>query len=221
MNVNNQLDQSANASPLRVLKIDASSRYDGSVTRQLANDFIEELQKQHDAVVVQPRDVVTDALAFIDSDWVKANFTPADKRTSEEKAVLAQSDQLVKELQDADVIVLGAPMYNFSIPAALKAWIDLVARAGLTFRYTENGPMGMLENKKAYVILATGGTVIGSKIDYASDYLNHVLGFLGISDVELINAEKMNVNDAETRQHANQQIYYAVERLKEKLRAAA
>ena len=122
---------------------------------------------------------------------------------------------------DYDVVVIGAPMYNFSIPAALKAWIDLVARAGLTFRYTENGPVGMLENKKAYVMLATGGTSIGSEIDYASGYLRHVLGFLGIHDVELISAERMNFNDAESKQQAYQQIHHAVEQLQEKLVVAA
>lgn len=221
MNVNNQLDKTPNLATLRVLKIDASSRYDGSVTRRLANDFVTELQKQHDAVVVQQRDVVSDALAFIDADWVNANFTPVDQRSEEQLAVLAQSDQLVKELQDADVIVIGAPMYNFSIPAALKAWIDLVARAGLTFRYTENGPVGLLANKKAYVVLASGGTSIGSENDYASGYLRHVLGFLGIHDVELISAERMNFDNAESKQHADQQIHHAVELLQEKLHAAA
>ncbi|WP_455201925.1 FMN-dependent NADH-azoreductase [Kaarinaea lacus] len=221
MNVDKQIDKSPNSKALRILKIDASSRYDGSVTRQLANDFIAELQKRHDAVVVQQRDVVSDALAYIDADWVNANFTPADQRSEAQLRVLAQSDQLVKELQEADVLVLGAPMYNFSIPAALKAWIDLVARAGLTFRYTENGPVGLLENKKAYVVLASGGTPIGSEIDYASGYLRHVLGFLGIHDVELISAERMNFNDEESKQHAGQQIQHAVEQLQEKLRSAA
>jgi len=220
MNADKQVDRVPNQSPLRVLKIDASSRYDGSVTRQLASDFVTELQEHHDAVVVQQRDVVRDALAFLDADWVKANFTPADQRTAEQIAVLKQSDQLVKELQDSDVIVIGAPMYNFGIPAALKAWIDLVARAGLTFRYTENGPVGLLQNKKAYVVLASGGTPIGSEFDYASDYLRHILGFLGIHDVELINAERLNLDNVESKQHAYQQINHAVEQLQKEISVA-
>ena len=116
-------DKQARFKPLRVLKIDASSRYDGSVTRQLANDFITQLQNQQEAVVIQQRDVVSDALAFLDADWVNASFTPVDQRSEAQLAVLPQSDQLVNELQEADVIVIGTPMYNFSIPAALKAWI--------------------------------------------------------------------------------------------------
>lgn len=221
MNVDKQLDTTPNLTTLRVLRIDASSRYDGSVTRQLANNFIAELHKHRDDVVVQQRDVVSDALAFVDAGWVNANFTPADQRSEEQLAVLAQSDQLVKELQDADVIVIGAPMYNFSIPAALKAWIDLVARAGLTFHYTENGPVGLLENKKAYVVLASGGTSIGSDIDYASGYLRHVLGFLGIHDLELISAERMNFDNEESKQHADQQIRHAVKQLQQQLRTVA
>ena len=221
MNTDKQVEQMSNQPPLRVLKIDASSRYDGSVTRQLANDFITQLQKQHEAVVIQQRDVVSDALAFLDADWVNANFTPVDQRSEAQLAVLAQSDQLVNELQEADVIVIGAPMYNFSIPAALKAWIDLVARAGVTFRYTQNGPVGLLENKKAYVVLASGGTSIGSEFDYASGYLRHVLGFLGIHDVDLISAERMNFDNEESKQYAYKKIKHAVKQLQTKRRNAA
>jgi FMN-dependent NADH-azoreductase len=221
MNLDKPVEQIPNQPPLRVLKIDASSRYDGSVTRQLANDFITQLQKQHEAVVIQQRDVVSDALAFLDADWVNANFTPVDQRSEAQLAVLAQSDQLVNELHGADVIVIGAPMYNFSIPAALKAWIDLVARAGVTFRYTKNGPVGLLENKKAYVVLASGGTTIGSEFDYASGYLRHILGFLGIHDVDLISAERMNFDNEESKQHAHRKIQHAVKQLQTKKRNAA
>lgn len=221
MNTDKQAAQLPNQQPLRVLKIDASSRYHGSVTRQLANDFITQLQNQQEAVVIQQRDVVSDDLGFLDADWVNASFTPVDQRSEAQLAVLTQSDQLVNELQEADVIVIGTPMYNFSIPAALKAWIDLVARAGVTFRYTESGPVGLLKNKKAYVVLASGGTSIGSEFDYASGYLRHVLGFLGIHDVELISAERMNFDNEESKQQAHQKIQHAVKQLQEKRRNAA
>jgi FMN-dependent NADH-azoreductase len=201
--------------PLNVLRIDASSRYNGSVTRQLLDKFLEELQMQHRHIQIEYRDLARDNLPFIDEDWIGANFTRAEQRTAAQKKILAQSDQLVKQVQDADILVIGVPVYNFSIPAALKAWIDLVARAGLTFRYTENGPVGLLKNKKVYLVLASGGTPIGSAIDFASGYLQHVLGFLGIHDVALISAERLNVNDATGKRDAQQQINHAVKKLQQ------
>jgi FMN-dependent NADH-azoreductase len=112
-------------------------------------------------------------------------------RSDTQVAELAVSDALVAELEAADVIVIGAPIYNFSIPAVLKAWIDMVARAGVTFRYGEDGPEGLLNNKKAYVVMASGGVPIGSAMDFASPYLRHLLGFIGIHDVEFISAAEV------------------------------
>lgn len=209
------------SSPLRVLRIDASSRYNGSVTRQLTDEFLQELQKHQGGIQVEHRDLARDNLPFINEDWIGANFTREEQRTPVQRKILAQSDQLVKQVQDADVLVIGAPMYNFNIPAALKAWIDLVARAGLTFRYTENGPVGLLKNKKVFLILASGGTPIGSAIDFASGYLRHVMGFLGIHDVELISAERLNGNDAKSRRDAQQQIDRAVQKLQRATSVAA
>jgi FMN-dependent NADH-azoreductase len=116
----------------------------------------------------------------LDTDWVTANFTPPEERGEAERAALAESDALVAELKAADVLVIGVPIYNFGIPAALKAWVDLVARARVTFRYTEQGPVGLLTGKRAYLAVASGGTPVGSAIDFATGYLRHVLGFLGI-----------------------------------------
>lgn len=104
---------------------------------------------------------------------------------------LALSDTLVGELKSADTIVIGTPVYNFAVPAALKAWIDLVARARETFQYTEDGPVGLLQGKKAYVIIASGGTKVGSEIDFAGNYLKHVLGFIGITDVTIVAADQL------------------------------
>ena len=108
---------------------------------------------------------------------------------------MIENDALVQEVKEADIIMIAAPIYNFSIPASLKAWIDLIARAGLSFRYTSEGPVGLLTGKKAYVVIASGGTQIGSEIDFASGYLRHVLGFIGIDDVSLISAERFNHED--------------------------
>ena len=120
-----------------------------------------------------------------------ANFTPAEQRNEEQKAALAESDALVAELRAADVLIIGVPIYNFGIPAALKAWVDMVARARLTFRYTENGPVGLLKGKRVYLVVASGGTAVGSEIDFATGYLRHMLGFLGIDDVHIVAADRL------------------------------
>ena len=175
----------------KILRVDASMRHQGSVSRHLADKLTDRL-----ACDVIRRDLAAETLPFVHEEWISANFTPADQRTDEQKAALAQSDALVAELEAADTLIIATPIYNFSVPAALKAWIDLVARAGLTFRYTENGPEGLLGGRKAYVIVATGGTEVGSDIDYATDYLKHVLGFIGITDINFIAADRLMVDEA-------------------------
>jgi FMN-dependent NADH-azoreductase len=198
--------------PLRLLQVTASGRYNGSVTRDLSARFVTALRERVAALQVHERDVAA-GLPFIDADWIGANFTPADRRSDAQQQVLAQSNALVQELADADILVIAAPIYNFSIPASLKAWIDLVARAGLTFRYTANGPVGLLRGKKAYVVLASGGTAIGSDIDFASGYLRHALGFIGIDDVTFIAAERLMQQADTAAVTAEQQIRAAVKDL--------
>ncbi|GAB4576670.1 MAG: NAD(P)H-dependent oxidoreductase [Roseibium sp.] len=173
-----------------VLQVNASARRSGSVTRELSDSLVRRLLGKTPEMKVINRDL-SQGLPFIDEDWVAANFTDPAERSAEQRLKLALSDTLVAELKAADTIVIGAPVYNFSVPAALKAWIDLVARARETFRYTENGPVGLLEGKKAYVLVASGGTKVGSDIDFAGSYLTHVLGFLGISDVQVIAADQL------------------------------
>ena len=123
-------------------------------------------------------------------DWIGANFTDEAERTDDQKAALALSDSLVDELLAADTLVIGTPIYNFAVPAALKAWIDLIARARKTFQYTATGPEGLLTGKKAFILIASGGTEVGSDIDFASGYLKHVLAFVGITDVTVIAADQ-------------------------------
>lgn len=170
---------------LSVLRIDASARRTGSATRDLTDRIVDDLSP--DRITV--RDLAETALPQIDESWIEANFTAASDRTDEQATRLELSDALVAELETADVIVIGAPIYNFSIPASLKAWIDLVARAGRTFRYSADGPVGLLTGKRAVVAMASGGTRIGSELDYSSDYLRHVLGFLGIHDVTVVTSD--------------------------------
>lgn len=184
---------------MTILHIDSSARTEGSVTRDLTAEIVEKLGGE-----VIRRDLRED-LPHISETWVKANFTPADDRDATQRDTLALSDSLVEELQTADTIVIGTPIYNFGIPAALKSWIDLVARAGLTFKYSETGPVGLLEGKRAILAVATGGTPVGSEIDFATGYLKHVLGFIGIQDVEVIAADRVMaqgqdaINDAKAK----------------------
>ena len=175
-----------------ILKIDSSARAEGSISRELGGDIIARLAETG-PVDVTERDVST-GLPVVTGDWIGANFTPADDRSEDQRAELALSDTLVGELTAADVLVIGLPIYNFGLPASLKAWIDLVARAGVTFRYTENGPKGLLEGKRAIIAVASGGTEVGSEIDFATNYLAHVLGFIGITDVTFVTADRMMVD---------------------------
>lgn len=174
-----------------VLHIDSSARTEGSVTRDLSARIISRL----DAGNVIRRDLAA-PLPLLDGAWVGANFTPADQRSAEQKQLLALSDSLIEELKQADTIVIGTPIYNFSVPSTLKAWIDLVARVGVTFRYEETGPIGLLEGKRAIIAVASGGTQAGSDIDFATTYLRHVLGFIGITEVEIVAADALSI-DAE------------------------
>ncbi|WP_224823874.1 FMN-dependent NADH-azoreductase [Cognatishimia sp. MH4019] len=184
-----------------VLRIDASARRTGSITRDLSDRIINRLAPE----TVITRDL-TDALPQIDEDWMGANFTPAAERTAAQQDSLALSDALIDEIKQADTLVIGLPIYNFSVPAALKAWIDQIARAGVTFQYTENGPRGLLEDKRAIFAVASGGTEVGSDIDFATGYLRHIMGFIGISDVEIVHADRMAVEPEETLKAAHAQV---------------
>ncbi|MGX9354444.1 FMN-dependent NADH-azoreductase [Roseobacteraceae bacterium S113] len=188
--------------PRTILKIDASARIQGSVTRELTADIVAQYA---DAAVVT-RDLATTPLPQINEDWVSANFTPAEARNDAQHAVLAQSDELVAELQAADTIVIGLPIYNFGVPAALKAWVDLIARAGVTFKYTEQGPQGQLSGKSAIIAVASGGTQAESEIDFATPYLKFALGFVGITDVTVIAADQLGQGAEAKRAAAAAQI---------------
>jgi FMN-dependent NADH-azoreductase len=194
-----------NTENAKVLYVSASGRSGGSVSRQLSRDLIAALDDRYGAIEVTHRDVAK-GVPFVDEDWINANFTPEESRTEEQRSTLAYSDALVSELQAADILVLGVPVYNFSIPASLKAWIDMIARARLTFRYTENGPEGLLQGKKAYIVVATGGVGVESAMDFATPYLKHALAFIGITDVEIIAAEKLNSQAEESLDAARMQI---------------
>lgn len=183
-----------------ILRIDASARNSGSTTRQLADQLVARLVEQGYGSAVTHRDLALTPPALLTEAWVGANFTDDADRSDDQRAVLAHSDELIAELEAADTIVIGVPVYNFAIPAALKAWIDQIARARRTFRYTETGPEGLLTGKKAYLVVASGGVPVGSDYDFATGYLRHVLGFVGITDVTIIEAgQQMMDSEAVTR----------------------
>lgn len=167
----------------KTLLITSSARQTGSVTRTLAEDLAQALGGP-----VTIRDV-SQGLPFLSEEWIAA-------RNAGEGAAdaLTLSRRLIRELKDHDRLIIASPVYNFSIPASLKAWIDQVARAGETFRYTSDGPEGLLKGKTAYVVIASGGTPVDGPMDHATPYLRHVLGFMGITDVEVIAADGMGNN---------------------------
>lgn len=173
-----------------VLHIDASARQQDSVSRRLSADIVAKLG----ATEVIRRDLA-EPLPLLDEGWVTSTFIPPQDRTDAQAEALAFSDTIVEELQKADTIVIGTPIYNFSGPAVLKAWVDQVARAGVTFRYTENGPVGLLADKKVIVAVASGGVQISSPADFLTPHLKVFFGFLGLQDVTFVNIETVETLD--------------------------
>ena len=181
-----------------VLLIATSAQGQKATSFQLAQELIEKLS---------PTDVITRDLSagipVVSTEWVEANLTPAEQRTDTHRAALALSDSLISEIQAADTLVITCPIYNFGLSSALKAWVDQICRAGITFQYTENGPVGLLEGKRAYIVITSGGVPVGSAVDFASPHLQQILKFIGISDIKIIAADQqMTTQDAIERASA-------------------
>ncbi|MCM2321189.1 MAG: NAD(P)H-dependent oxidoreductase, partial [Pseudomonas sp.] len=174
---------------MKILQINASARSTGANSTRLADAITARLQAQNPQAVVELRDLASHPHPVLDEAALGALFTPAEQRTTEQAARVALDDALIAQVQAVDVIVLGVPMYNFGVPVQLKTWIDAIARAGVTFRYTENGPQGLLQGKKVYVALARGGLYRDTPNDSQVPYLKSVLAFLGMTDVEFVYAE--------------------------------
>ena len=188
-----------------ILRIDSSAQQENSLTRKLANEVQQRLMHVSPEATLTSRDT-NQSLPHINNQWLSANFTNADQRTAEQVQQLQLSDQLINELKAADTLLISAPIYNFSVPASLKAWIDLVCRANETFRYTDNGPEGLLSGKKAYLVMASGGVPFGSATDFASGYLIQVLNFIGITDVRTVYAEGVAFDNDNSEAQAMKQI---------------
>jgi len=173
-----------------LLRIDSSPRKGTSISRQLAQVLQEKLENSNEYTETLHRDLYYDDLVKLgNEDSVTAYFTPETDQTTTQKEAIKPSNIIAKEFSEADTYIFSVPMYNFSVSAGLKTYIDLIARAGITFNYTENGPIGLLENKKAYVIVTTGGTKLGTDVDHVTGYMKTFLNFLGITDIEFINSD--------------------------------
>lgn len=177
---------------MNILRIDSSARYDDSVGRDLASRLIERLNPDGSANVVT-RDLGA-GVSLLDEPTVGAAFTPPEARTGAQVDLLAEGQELIDELAAADAVVIAMPIYNFSAPASLKAWADLVARVGVTFKYTESGPVGLLADRPVYLIVTSGGVPIDSPADFATGWIRQFLGFIGISDVTLVEAGELNTD---------------------------
>lgn len=183
---------------MNILQINSSARAEGSHSTQLANALVQRLLETTSGAEVKVRDLGRNPHPILDETALQALFTPADQRNAEQQARVALDDALIAEIQAADVVVLGAPMYNFGISAQLKNWIDAISRAQVTFRYTANGPEGLLTGKKVYVVLTRGGLYRNTPNDTQMPYLKTFFGFLGMTDVEFVYAEGLAMGpDAE------------------------
>jgi FMN-dependent NADH-azoreductase len=182
----------------KILQINSSARRvqdgQGSFSTRFATELVDALKGREAAATVTVRDLGTNPHPTLDETTLGALFTPADQRSPEQAAIVAANDALIAELQAHDVIVIGVPMINFGVPAQLKNWIDAVARAGVTFRYTATGPEGLVTGKKVYVVSARGGFHVGQPTDEGvTNYLRNFLGFLGMKDVEFVYLEGLNM----------------------------
>ena len=178
-----------------LLYISSSLFGDQGNSSQLAREFIQRWQAGHPGSRVIERDLTASPLAHLDGARVGAFFTPAEQRSAAQQAMVAESDALIAELNAADLVVIGLPMYNFGVPTQFKAWVDNIARAGVTFRYTDNGPVGLVENKPVIVFAARGGLYANTPHDHQEPFVRQFFGFIGVNDVRFVYAEGVNMGD--------------------------
>ena len=177
---------------MKIYQIDCSARKKGSASRELAKKLLEKIKKSEDEVIYRDLD---DEMLFVAGLTESGMSIPENERTEQHKKMFELSDKLVKELKESDIIIISTPIYNFGPPATLKAWSDLAARVKSTFKYSEDGKqIGLLENKKVYLVITSGGTKIRSKEDFLTPWLIHVLNFFGIKNIQIISADQMSID---------------------------
>ncbi|KAA1175614.1 FMN-dependent NADH-azoreductase [Marinobacter salinexigens] len=184
-----------------ILVITASIFGKDGQSSQLVNMTLEQLKETHGEIHTTWRDLAAEPVPHLDATRFGAFLTAQDDRDNSQQQVVDYSDALIQEIQNADIVVLGVPMYNFGIPSALKAYFDHIARAGVTFRYTENGPVGLLEDRPVYILAARGGIYAGTPNDSQTPYIRSFLGFIGLKDLHFVYAEGLNMGD-EQKQNA-------------------
>ncbi|HEY5825231.1 MAG TPA: NAD(P)H-dependent oxidoreductase [Cyclobacteriaceae bacterium] len=182
----------------KVLHIISSPQGEASVSKKLGSAIIEKIITKYPDSTVKERNLAANLFPHLDELQIGSWFTPAEQRSPEQAKAAKISEEAINELQEADIYVIGAPFYNFAIPSTLKAYLDHIARPGITFRYDENGqPEGFLKNKKAYVAIASSGVYSEGEFqsfDYVTPYLKFLLGFLGITDIDFIRAEGLRLD---------------------------
>ncbi|MCJ7932279.1 MAG: NAD(P)H-dependent oxidoreductase [Chryseobacterium sp.] len=180
----------------QVLHIISSPRSESSISKKLGNAIIDQIMAKYPDSVLQKRDLTNPIFPHLEETHINAFFTPAEHRTPEQLESVALSDTVIAELQKADIVVIEAPLYNFSITSTLKSWLDHIARAGVTFRYSENGPEGLVKNKKVYLAFSSGGIYSEGErqaYDFVVPYLKQTLGFMGMTDISVFRAEGLSV----------------------------
>jgi FMN-dependent NADH-azoreductase len=180
----------------KILHIISSPRGAASLSIKLGNAIVEKLQTAYPGSTVTERNLANKPFPHLEEAHITSFFTPAESRTPENVAALKHSDDAIKEIQDADVIVIGAPVYNFIIPSALKTWIDHIVRAGVTFKYNANGPEGLITGKKVYIAISSGAIYSDGPmqaVDHIPPYLKSILGFIGLTDITFVRVEGASI----------------------------
>ena len=189
---------------MKIYQIDSSARKKGSTSRALAKKLLKKIKKPEDEVIYRDLD---DEMLFVAGLTESGMSIPENERTDQHKKMFELSDKLVKELKESDIIIISTPIYNFGPPATLKAWSDLAARVKSTFKYSSDGKqIGLLENKKVYLVITSGGTKIESKEDFLTPWLKHVLNFFGIKNIQIISADQMSIDYDKSIEIAEDQI---------------
>ena len=189
---------------MKIYQIDSSARKKGSTSRALAKKLLNKIKKPGDEIIYRDLD---DEMLFVAGLTESGMSIPENERTEHHKKMFELSDKLVKELKESDVIIISTPIYNFGPPATLKAWSDLAARVKSTFKYSSDGKqIGLLENKKVYLVITSGGTKINSKEDFLTPWLKYVLNFFGIKNIETISADQMSIDYEKSIKDAEEQI---------------
>ena len=189
---------------MKIYQIDCSARKKGSASRNLAKKLLNKIKKPNDEIIYRDLD---DEMLFVAGLTESGMSIPENERTEQHKKMFDLSDKLVKELKDSDIIIISTPIYNFGPPATLKAWSDLAARVKSTFKYSSDGKqIGLLDSKKVYLVITSGGTKVDSKDDFLTPWLKHVLNFFGIKNIKVISADQMSIDYEGSIKKAEEQI---------------